>query len=551
MRPTPRRLLLATTVLALVAPSTAALTGPDAQAAAERPYLLGPEAITGPDDSPGTTLFGRLGASRGGPRTWASRALSRQADRLGVDAGAVRWERVRHSMVGTHVRGREFRGGVPVRGTDVLVSAVDGRVVQVAGSGSDLPGEPVARPVGDALARTVALATLGVTEVLVEPDVDRVLRPVDGRLVDTLTVSVVGLTPARAGQVVLDAADGSVLGVADDARYAGGREGRDGASFTAELFDPNPVATSRDTSLRSPFETGTGVNVPVDSAELTAQLRPRTLEHLDESSLALGLLSGPWADLPASPGFLDQSLGEPVSYSRSDPRFVGAMTYYHVDAYQSWLQRIGLTDVNAHPQTLVPTLLPGYDNSFYQPGNDLIVFGGGGVPDAEDADVILHEYGHAMQDDQVPGYGETTAGGAMGEGFGDFNAGNYFALTSKGFHDVCVADWDATTYSSDDPTCLRRMDSDKDARTDLEQAVHADGEIWSSYLWRVRAKLGRSTRKRSVNAARLVLVLHETLLPDAEYDDAIAGLRFAAGALGRKSWRKVVVREARRSGYLD
>ncbi len=558
MRPSPRRLLLAATSLALVAPATAAVTGPGAQAAPERPYLLSDEAITGADDSPGTTLFGRLGAATGGPRAWATRALERQADRLGVDADAVRWEHVRRSMVGTHVRGREYRDGVPVRGTDVLVTAVDGRVVQVAGSGSDLPGAPVARPVGDALARTVALATLGVTESLVEPAVERVLRPVDGRLVDTLTVSVVGLTPARAGQVVLDAADGSVLGVADDARYAGAhdahRAAEEGASFTAELFDPNPVATSRDTALRSPFETGTGVNVPVDSAELSAELKPRTLQHLDEASLSLGLLSGPWADLPASPGFLDQALGEPlgepVSYSRTDPRFVGAMTYYHVDAYQSWLQRIGLTEVNAHPQTLVPTLLPGYDNSFYQPANDLIVFGGGGVPDAEDADVILHEYGHAMQDDQVPGYGETTAGGAMGEGFGDFNAGNYFALTSKGFNDVCVADWDATTYSSADPTCLRRMDSTKDARTDLEQQVHADGEIWSSYLWRVRAKLAKTTKRRSVNAARLVLVMHETLLPDAEYDDAIAGLTFAAKALGKKKWKKVILREARRSGYL-
>jgi hypothetical protein len=44
--------------------------------------------------------------------------------------------------------------------------------------------------------------------------------------------------------------------------------------------------------------------------------------------------------------------------------------------------------------------------------------------------------------------------------------------------------------------------------------------------------------------------MHETLLPDAEYDDAIAGLRFAARALGKRSWVRVVTREARRSGYL-
>ena len=556
MRTTPRRLLLAACSLALLAPTAAVVTaaGPGATAAPQAPYALSAEDITGADDSPGRSLLGRYGAATGSPRAWASRALEAHADRLGIDASAVRWELVRHSEVGTHVRGREHRGGVPVRGTDVLVSAVRGRVVQVAGSGSALPGAPVADPIGTTLARTAALAALGVSRTLTTPSVERVLRPVDGRLVDTYTVAVTGLAPAVAADVVVSAADGTVLGVADDGRYSGGEghagERAEGASFQANLFDPNPIVTARDTALRSPFETGTGVNVIVDSAELTAQMYPRTLAHLDEAALQEGRLTGPWADLVAPVGYLDQGLGEPVTYSRTDPRFLGAMAYHHVDAYQTWLQRIGLTEVNAQPQTLVATPIQGYDNSFYQPANDLIVFGGGGIPDAEDADVVLHEYGHAMQDDQVPGYGQTTAGGAMGEGFGDFNAGNYFALTGKGFNDVCVADWDATSYSTEETTCLRRMDGTKNARTDLEEQVHADGEIWSAYLWRVRATLGTSTQAKSVNAIRLVLLMHETLLPDAEYTDAVDGLRFAAKALGRKAWVRTITKEARRSGYL-
>ena len=42
------------------------------------------------------------------------------------------------------------------------------------------------------------------------------------------------------------------------------------------------------------------------------------------------------------------------------------------------------------------------DNSFFSPATRKIKYGSGGVDDAEDADVILHEYGHAIQDDQVP-----------------------------------------------------------------------------------------------------------------------------------------------------
>ena len=561
MRSTPRSLLLALTSLALAAPAASALATSSSTSvtAATSGYALSGRAVTGADDSPGTTLLCRFGVAAGSPRAWAARALAEHADRLGVDADAVRWEQVRRSVIGTHVRGREYRHGVPVRGTDVLVTAVDGRVVEVAGSGSTLPGRPVADPVPIATARTAALAALGVTSTLVPPALSRELRPVDGRLVDTFAVSVVGTVPAVAGEVVVAAADGRVLGVADDARYGaqhqqtyGGAQAREeGASFRARLFDPNPVVTARDTSLRTPGETGTGANVVLDDPSLTEQMLPRTLRHLDPASLQQGLLSGPWADLPAPVGYVDQQLGEPVTYSRSDPRFLGAMAYFHVDTYQSWLQRLGIRDVNAEAQTIVPTPVQGFDNSFYQPGNDLILFGGGGIPDAEDADVVLHEYGHAMQDDQVPGYGETDAGGAMGEGFGDFNATNFFALTSGGFHDECVADWDATSYSTDDPTCLRRLDSTRNALDDLEGEVHADGEIWSAYLWRVRAQLGRTTKERSVNGIRLVLGMHETLLPDAEYADAVRGLVVAATALGRPRWVPVITREARRSGYLS
>ena len=36
--------------------------------------------------------------------------------------------------------------------------------------------------------------------------------------------------------------------------------------------------------------------------------------------------------------------------------------------------------------------------------------------------MIWHEYGHAIQDDQVPDFGSTHQGGAIGEAFGDYMA---------------------------------------------------------------------------------------------------------------------------------
>ena len=80
----------------------------------------------------------------------------------------------------------------------------------------------------------------------------------------------------------------------------------------------------------------------------------------------------------------------------------------------------------------------GGDNSFYIPRIDRIVFGKGGVDDAEDAEVIWHEYGHAIQDAQVPGFGASDEAGSIGEGFGDYWAVTMSQPVLDGFHLACV-----------------------------------------------------------------------------------------------------------------
>ena len=50
----------------------------------------------------------------------------------------------------------------------------------------------------------------------------------------------------------------------------------------------------------------------------------------------------------------------------------------------------------------------------------MLRFGKGGVDDAEDAEVILHEYGHAIQDSQSRRLRRSEEAGAIGEGFGDY-----------------------------------------------------------------------------------------------------------------------------------
>ena len=129
---------------------------------------------------------------------------------------------------------------------------------------------------------------------------------------------------------------------------------------------------------------------------------------------------------------------------------------------------------------------------------DELRFGKGGVDDAEDAEVILHEYGHAIHE----GSGFTFASeeaGAISEGFGDYWAVDFADIVARrlGVPErtplACVMDWDATSYTSDVPHCLRRLDEDLQYPEDLDGEVHDDGRIWSHALFDIRQSLGYVT----------------------------------------------------------
>ena len=163
------------------------------------------------------------------------------------------------------------------------------------------------------------------------------------------------------------------------------------------------------------------------------------------------------------------------------------------------------------------------------------------MDDAEDAEVILHEYGHSIQDDQVPGFGTTLEAGSMGEGFGDYWGASVGAQFSGGFQDLCLAEWDATSYSSTNPPCLRRLDSTKHYPEDVVGQVHADGEIWSAALWQIRGSLG------AANADRVVLAAHFLLAPSASFNQGANALVTAAISLGYKNHQVNIIRTTLRA----
>ena len=117
----------------------------------------------------------------------------------------------------------------------------------------------------------------------------------------------------------------------------------------------------------------------------------------------------------------------------------------------------------------------------------------------------------------------------MGEGFGDYWAASVGAQFSGGFQDLCLAEWDATSYSSTNPPCLRRLDGTKHYPEDVAGEVHDDGEIWSAALWQIRESIGATKADKAIIAA------HFLLTPTASFNQGADAIVMAARSLNYKN----------------
>ena len=319
----------------------------------------------------------------------------------------------------------------------------------------------------------------------------------------TLAWEVILYTPGPTWQVFVHAKTRAVLAPARDLnRYATG---------TGQVFLVNAVVATRDNTLRDHNDAA--------SAVPPSAYRSVSLLGLDGT----GFLDGSYASSSATKRRVS-SASETFVFDRSNDGFSETMGYYFLDYAQRYIQSLGFSSVNNRQQVFSVDRYK-KDNSSYDSSKKTITYGTGGVDDAEDAEVIWHEYGHSIQDNQVPGFGTSLEAASIGEGFGDYWAGSVGAQLSGGFQDLCIADWDATSYSTTSPPCLRRLDSTKHYPEDIVGDVHDDGEIWSAALWQIRTAIG------AVKSDTVILQHHFLLTAGASFNQAANALVTAASNL--------------------
>ncbi|MEZ4273093.1 MAG: M36 family metallopeptidase [Myxococcota bacterium] len=408
---------------------------------------------------------------------------------------------VKNGLGSTHTRFQQHLGGIPIEGA--YASVHQGETGEVRAVHANLWDDPTVYPrsglrtLSAIEARKLAMSQAGVynQDKVRLQSIEKVYFPTSSaELVLAWKVSYVSYDPQGDIVTLIDATTGKVLKHVDRTVYHKAH----GYSRTARGrgFFPNPLQGQG-------LPTGLADKGDESSELLRSLMKGFPLENLREGT---DKLIGAYVDVASfdSPFLKDvdaQAIKRGYIYDRDDPRFEQVMVYFTIDWAQQRFHSLGFDDGGPAKngvrdfQTQANAHWNDADQSFYMPSTGNIHFGDGGVDDAEDMDIILHEFGHAVQDAQnvfiLMGGSESKA---MSEGFGDYLAASFLANMGRQEyqlrHAAAVGEWDATAYSSDDPPNLRRVDTDKRYPNDMTGAVHDDGEIWSRALWDVRGYLG-------------------------------------------------------------
>ena len=425
----------------------------------------------------------RTRATRGTPRGIARDFLLANADLFQIEEGLIGLaiQRVIHSLGATHVILKQVHKGHRIhRGYMSVHMDRSGRVFLAKNRAVPARLLPAVFEKGinrnDAVRRArlclpkkQRLATLRETE--------RLWFPRGDQLVPAWKVRLTREAPREEWLVYLDARTGVKL-----SRYDNLAEAPAGRGL---VFDPNPVIALGDHQLLVAPNKRVRRPPPVAYREVS-------LPGLDTS----GTLSGEKVTTTGTRSRVRSTTGEFLL--RSHQRgFEEVMVYYHVDAALRYLEALGYRSARAIFRTPVRANVTGTrdDNSWYSPFDRSLTFGTGDIDDAEDAETILHELGHAIQDAICPDFGQSAQAAAMGEGFGDYFAGSFFESRKPARYRNTVMSWDGLLLglgSRSDPPSLRRLDGTR-SFDDFDEAgdEHDNGTIWSATLWEVRAALGR------------------------------------------------------------
>lgn len=442
------------------------------------------------------------------PETQARQYLTANQNLLGLefnDIENLRLHAVRTDETGSTVRLRQMWKGLPVnKNAEITIHINRQKIVDFVMNGFEygIKIENVEPEISSSDARQMVVNHLGTISEKTSDEKNE-LMIFHYQDTDYLVYRVNFTAEDLVGdwEAFVDAKTGNLLKVEDIALYH--KEKKAGktrsasndsnailAVGTGNVFDPDPLTTSQQVYGGS-YVDGSDANAAV----LTAQLKSVTLQDITLSAGTYSLV-GPYAEIrdheAPNKGLFTQA-SPTFAFDRNADAFEAVNTYYHIDSMMRYLNvTLGLSIQPyqyAGGVRFDPSGLSGADNSHYTTGNGSLAFGEGGVDDAEDADVIIHELGHGLHDWVTTG-GLSQVNG-LSEGTGDYIAGSYSRFKGGWTSAQTAFNW---TFNWDGHNPFwggRVLNYTAVYPAGLVNQIHTDGQIWATANMKIWDDIGR------------------------------------------------------------
>jgi len=262
---------------------------------------------------------------------------------------------------------------------------------------------------------------------------------------------------------------------------------------SAYIFQPDPLSKTGSAYGGNFVDNNDATNASLDAA--------RTLVIIPELDFTGGIysLKGTYAEIkeleaPVS-GPFTQSTNQ-FLFNRNDQGFEAVNAYWHLDNSLRYINvTLGIVCKPSQNNGVLrfdPHGFNGTDNSHYLTANQSLGFGEGGVDDAEDADVILHELGHGIHHWLAGGISNADG---LSEGCGDYWAQSYSRSLNQWSPSDPEYHW-MFNWDGHNPFWAGRI-TNTTMTYPGSGSYYDKAQIWSAALMRIYNRIGKEKTDRA------------------------------------------------------
>lgn len=281
---------------------------------------------------------------------------------------------------------------------------------------------------------------------------------------------------------------------------------------SVRVFTPDPVSSAQVTYAAPYNDNGDQTN-----AQLEAEQKTKSLVVVYDSGVYLA--QNDYVEILdfSAPNIAPTtSTSKQMHFTRDQSGFEDMNVMYHITSQKEHMKALGYHNIPDYKIQVDPHAINGADQSFFStasvPGK--LYFGEGGVDDAEDTDVIIHEYMHSVMYVASPSSTTSTERGCIEEAIGDYFAASY-SRTINNFNDGWVFNWDGHNEFWPGREVYSTKDYGQESFKNNNIYSHTD--LFASPLMEINQKLGRSVSDALVLEAIFNLTQNTTMPQMAGY----------------------------------